>query len=496
MGIRADIRQTAVTFSATEPRRPFLVIVRAGDHSLHKNWMRKGASRQWDLLVDYYGKKPDYTDPFADFVNQGGVTKFPSVKAIDEANPGFLRDYRAIYFLDDDIDLAFGDIDRLFEIFMRHDLWLAQPSLTHDSHHTHQIVLHSPLFELRFTNFVEIMAPVMSQSAFAACIETFEQSISGFGLDFVWPALLGAPRDRIAIIDSVRMRHSKETDFQEGAFYRLLRSIGIDPVAETHAVVRRHGIDLEKFAFHTYHAVPAPDMAWTNSVPPEVELYLSTVRASLPEFFDGVSAVQFGAFGKNATDYFKRAKEFVGIDLMPGPGVDVAKPYHEAWLGRLFDVALSIDSFEHDPHYRNTFINMIRHTGPGALVLFSCASTGHLEHGTRESTPADSPTTIALGLNHYCNLDARDFTGFPFVEAFEGWRFFRDLRSHKLFFLGIRRSSKAKNWEAVLEKIGTEIAEAELAAVAQHPRADVDRLSPRRVVEFASPASEETTTEP
>ena len=149
MTIRADIRQTAVTFSATEPRRPFLVIVRAGDHSLHKNWMRRDASRQWDLLVDYYGKKPDYADAFADFINQGGVTKFPSVKAIDEANPGFLRSYRAIFFLDDDIDVAFGDIDRLFDVFMRCGLWLAQPSLTHDSYHTHQIVLHSPLFELR-----------------------------------------------------------------------------------------------------------------------------------------------------------------------------------------------------------------------------------------------------------------------------------------------------------------------------------------------------------
>jgi len=490
--------QTAVTFDVTEPRRSFLVIVRTGDHSLHKNWMRKDAPRQWDLLVDYYGRKPDYTDAFADFVNLGGITKFPSVKAIDEANPGFLRGYRAICFLDDDIDLAFGDIDRLFEVFMRRGLWLAQPSLTHDSYHTHQIVLHSPLFELRYTNFVEIMAPVMSQNAFAACIETFDQSISGFGLDLVWPALLGAPRDRIAIIDSVRVRHSKETDFQEGAFYRLLRSMGIDPVAETDAVVRRHGIDLKTFAFRTYHAVPAPDTTWTNSVPAEIDLYLSTVRASLPEFFDGVSAVQFGAFGKNASDYFKRATEFVGIDLIPGPGVNVAKPCHDAWLGRLFDVALSVDSFEHDPQYQNTFVNMIRHTRPGALVLFSCASTGHPEHGTRDSTPADSPTTIALGWNHYCNLDVRDFAGFPFAEAFEGWRFFRDLSSHKLFFLGIRRSSKAKNWDAVLEKIGTEFAAA--GPSGDRLGVDVDRISPGRSDSLSlrdkCPASEEVTTEP
>src|SRR5262249_32354729 len=76
--------------------RSFLVVVRAGDQSLHKSWMKKGEPRQWDLLVDYYGQTPDYHDEFADFTTSGGVAKFPSLGAIDAANPGFLGAYQAV----------------------------------------------------------------------------------------------------------------------------------------------------------------------------------------------------------------------------------------------------------------------------------------------------------------------------------------------------------------------------------------------------------------
>src|SRR2546421_13104875 len=39
--------------------RPNLVIVRAGDHSLHPRWFDgKGDDRQWDLMVSYFGDNP------------------------------------------------------------------------------------------------------------------------------------------------------------------------------------------------------------------------------------------------------------------------------------------------------------------------------------------------------------------------------------------------------------------------------------------------------
>jgi hypothetical protein len=244
--------------SGARAKRPFLVVIRAGDQSLHRTWMKKDAARQWDLLIDYYGAHDDYRDELADFTFKGGVAKYPSIRAFDRANVGLLRSYRALSFLDDDIEIAFEDIDRMFAIFTSHDLWLAQPSLSRDSFYSHAICLHCEQFELRYTNFVEIMAPIMSQTAFARLVETFDKSISGYGLDIAWPKLLGDPRNCIAILDSVQMRHAKKIDYQEGPFYKLLRSLGVNPMAELDTMRTLYDLDADRDTLREYGAVDKP----------------------------------------------------------------------------------------------------------------------------------------------------------------------------------------------------------------------------------------------
>src|SRR2546423_553078 len=43
----------------TGPVRRNLVIVRAGDTSLHENWLAGPVDRNWDLIVSYYGDDPE-----------------------------------------------------------------------------------------------------------------------------------------------------------------------------------------------------------------------------------------------------------------------------------------------------------------------------------------------------------------------------------------------------------------------------------------------------
>ena len=39
-------------------RRKNLVIVRAGDSSLHEEWLQGEGERNWDLIVNYFGDDP------------------------------------------------------------------------------------------------------------------------------------------------------------------------------------------------------------------------------------------------------------------------------------------------------------------------------------------------------------------------------------------------------------------------------------------------------
>jgi hypothetical protein len=229
--------------------RPFLVVVRGGEDAAYRTWMKQDAPRRWDLLLDRYGPEPDNPEDCADFIHLGGTTKFPSIKRIDVIWPGYLQSYEAVWFVDGDIHIEFDNIDVLFEIFSSHDLWLAQPSLSPASFHAHEICVHRPDFALRYVNFVEIMAPIFSRHGLDTCLPTFDQNASGWGLDFVWPSLLGEPERRIAIIDAIQIEHPRKMDLVAGPFYLLLRSMGIDPRVEKQAVMEKFGVTQQ---FQTY----------------------------------------------------------------------------------------------------------------------------------------------------------------------------------------------------------------------------------------------------
>ena len=57
--------------------------------------------------------------------------------------------------------------------------------------------------------------------------KTFDVNYSSWGLDGIWPYLLGEPKDKIAIIDSIRMTHTKPTGNPE-LYSKIPHSIEID----------------------------------------------------------------------------------------------------------------------------------------------------------------------------------------------------------------------------------------------------------------------------
>jgi SAM-dependent methyltransferase len=159
------------------------------------------------------------------------------------------------------------------------------------------------------------------------------------------------------------------------------------------------------------------------------------------DLVENARTIEIGSCDVNGTlrGTFAGAHAYVGVDLEQGPGVDLVAFGHEVdESDGAFDVAVSGSCFEHDPHWRDTFSNMVRLTRPGGLVAFTCASKGFPEHGTTRTLVSDSPGTQALGLDYYRNLDARDFEGLPLDEWFSTWRFWYIPSTMELFFAGIR----------------------------------------------------------
>lgn len=137
--------------------------------------------------------------------------------------------------------------------------------------------------------------------------------------------------------------------------------------------------------------------------------------------------------------------QYIGCDLLDGPGVDVVSPGHLlAYPDDAFDLTVSAECFEHDPSWSMTLTNMIRMTRPGGLVIFTCASVGRVEHGTRRTSAKDSPGTQAEGMNYYHNLDAAQVReAVDLDRELSNWTFHGCRSTFDLYFAGVKRGGLA-----------------------------------------------------
>jgi hypothetical protein len=221
-----------------QPRRSRnLVVVRAGDRSLHPQWIAAGR-RDFDLFVSYYGREPRRYADDADYYEVRRGPKWPCLAGLLREHAAVVEGYDCVWFPDDDLAADGPTIDRMFAYFHAHRLNLAQPALTHDSYYTWRTLLQDPDCHLRYTRFVEIMAPMFSRAALRVCARTFTESPSGWGLDWVWPKLCrDASLERLAVIDATPVRHTRPCG---GELYRS--NPELDPRSDCERVLAKYGI--------------------------------------------------------------------------------------------------------------------------------------------------------------------------------------------------------------------------------------------------------------
>lgn len=242
------------------PRRN-LVILRAGDQSLHPQWVAS-AERNFDLLVSYYGKTEGQHRDSADLYEARPGPKWPCLGEMLDANPQLAETYDAIWLPDDDLAVDTATLNRMFELFHAYGLQLAQPALTRNSYYTFDTLLQRPGTVLRWVGFVEVMAPLFSRAALRRCQETFQLSRIGWGLDFVWPALIGNPQQRsIAILDATPVHHTRPV--RGGDLYK--NNPEASPHADEQRVLARYGQQAARFKakYAYYGAVRETAPEWT-----------------------------------------------------------------------------------------------------------------------------------------------------------------------------------------------------------------------------------------
>jgi len=184
-----------------------LVLVRAGDNSVHESWLTPPAKKSFDIAVSYYGATPGRWAARADHYSVQAGPKLPCVADWLDENWEWVSGSDFVAIPDDDLSASAEVWSRVFEVMEKHRLDLAQPSFGRDSNWCHPITAARPGSSFRVTNFIENGLAVFSRRALEWCAPTFRMGSSGVGSDYAWSAVVRANGGRVGIVDEVHVEH-------------------------------------------------------------------------------------------------------------------------------------------------------------------------------------------------------------------------------------------------------------------------------------------------
>lgn len=183
------------------------IISAVGKGSFHKSWVDQ-LNKEYDLHLLVYDDSYDAYKNDSAFVIRAEGKKFKLIFQYLNENRHLLEKYDYYYFPDDDIFIDDVNIRRLFKYMADFCLAIAQPALT-SSFFTHPITVKQSNSILRYTNFVEVMQPCFSNEALKKVMFTFNENLSGWGMDYHWGELVDYKKCNMAIIDDITSVHTR-----------------------------------------------------------------------------------------------------------------------------------------------------------------------------------------------------------------------------------------------------------------------------------------------
>jgi hypothetical protein len=218
-----------------------LLMLRAGDRSLHPGWFAmEGEKRNWDLHISYFGNRSEPFGALPDGVSLS-MEKGPKYIGLADCfdhNPHFLEHYDLIGCPDDDLEVVAGCWSEIFEITAESGAAIAQPSLDARSYFSHAVTLQRRRYRYRRTSFVEVMCPIFTRDALRDFLPRFRDNKSSWGLDYLWSSQVESAGKRLAVIDAAALLHTRKIG--KGTQYQGNETA---PSQELDKMFRKYGLE-------------------------------------------------------------------------------------------------------------------------------------------------------------------------------------------------------------------------------------------------------------
>lgn len=182
----------------------------------------------------------------------------------------------------------------------------------------------------------------------------------------------------------------------------------------------------------------------------EVQIFTVFGKNILPDYFINKNVLDVGAGDINGNNRFLFENCYYhSNDVVDAPNVTIVSRTKDLpFENSQFDTIISTECFEHDSQYKESLLKIYDLLKPDGLFIFSCASIGREEHGTRRSDATASYGTIANiqdMQDYYKNLTIEDINQvLKLNEMFSSWDSYYNSHSKDLYFLGIKKGNNPK----------------------------------------------------
>lgn len=186
-----------------------LCVIRIGNNQACSNWIFDNELLSHMTLVVSRFQPLTFSIPdhpsIVHHEYKGG--KWEGIFHFLQENPETLNEYDYFFFPDDDIETSSANILSFFKVCFDSGLKLAQPALNPDSYFSHLITLQRSKFSVRCTDYVELMVPFMSREVLIQSLPFFENTVFGWGIDFIWDKFVFASNSEVGIVDATPVGH-------------------------------------------------------------------------------------------------------------------------------------------------------------------------------------------------------------------------------------------------------------------------------------------------
>ena len=212
-----------------------LLFTSAGDRTNFFNiWCED--NKNYDIFLCYYGDSVNKVyKKYVDYYSERKGGKFQNFDYFwnnpdnhhliesSNSNPINLYLYDKYFILDDDIIISTNEINELFELMDEYDLDMLQPSFDSiKSKISHDLTRFIPNAKLHYTNFIEVNTPMFRNEILKKCMEIYDNSLAGWGIDILFMWYLGHNKpDKYAVIDKIKCINPFDVNDSEREIVKL-----------------------------------------------------------------------------------------------------------------------------------------------------------------------------------------------------------------------------------------------------------------------------------